>query len=70
MKELCKAAWNRIPKKWEWVTLGGVFFLSLSLWTLSRSKSYPKDNFVEEFLETIIEEKTGQLIDLSPDSPE
>ena len=46
MKELCKAIWNRAPKKWEWVTLGGVFFLSLSLWTLSCSKSYTKDNFV------------------------
>jgi hypothetical protein len=69
MKEICKAIWNRIPTKWEWVALGGVFFLSFSLWTLSRSKMYPKDNFVEQFLETIIEEKTGQLVDLSPESP-
>ena len=46
MKELCKAIWNRAPKKWEWVTLGGVFFFFFSLWTLSCSKSYTKDNFV------------------------
>ncbi len=41
-------------------------FIDIQMWTLSRSKSYPKDNFVEEFLEIIIEEKTGQQIDLSP----
>lgn len=67
MKEIGKILWNRIPKKWEWVALGGVFFLAISLWTLSRLSLYPKDNLVEQFLETIIEEKTGQQIDLSPE---
>lgn len=68
MKEILKGFWNRIPKKWEWMALGGVFLFAISLWVMSRSKNYPKDNFVEQFLENIIEEKTGQLIDLSPES--
>ncbi len=45
MKELCKTVWNNIPKKWEWVALGGTFFLAICLWTLSRAKIYPKDNY-------------------------
>jgi len=33
-------------------------------------KSYPHDNFIEEFIEEIIEYKTGFDIDLTPFSPE
>jgi len=46
-------------------TLAVVLFGLAMLW-----KSYPKDNYVENQLENVIESQTGIKLDLSPESEE
>jgi hypothetical protein len=48
-----------------------VITLAIAIYYLSLSwEKYPHDNPVEEFIEKVVEKKTGIDIDLSPDSPE
>ena len=37
---------------------------------LNEALNIPQDNLIEEFVEVIIENETGVLFDLSPESPE
>lgn len=51
-------------------SLSLILFFGLCLYSCNSLKNYPQDNFVEEIVEDVIEEKTGLDIDLSPFTPE
>ena len=68
MKEIWKEIFGEVPKWLRWTFIGiiaGSFLLASLL-----IKSYPQDNAIEEMLEAVIKENTGEDIDLSPQSPE
>lgn len=68
MKEIWKELFAEIPKWVKWT-----FLIIIAAGILCASylcKSYPQDNRVEEMVEAVIKETTGEDIDLSPQSPE
>ena len=73
MKEILKKMIGEIPMK----VRSGLFFMFGAIcvglpWLTSCSavKNYPSDNIIEEFVEAVIEDKTGIDIDLTPMSEE
>lgn len=52
------------------IVLTAILFIILLLGSCSLMKNYDPDNFGEEFIEELIEYKTGVDVDLSPFSPE
>ena len=62
-----------VTMKYKIILLFLAVFLGLLIVFLTSCdtlKSYPEDNFFEEVIEKVIEEKTGADIDLSPFSSE
>lgn len=52
------------------IVMAVVLFLIAALSQCSFIKKYPQDNVIEEYLEDLLESKTGLDLDFSPATPE
>ena len=73
MKGVFNEIMTELPRWLKFIvvfTIGSIFGSIVTFLTIDEPQEYQPDNIVEELVEEVIQNYTGQDIDLSPGSPE